>query len=217
MRTGLSIHYKVHPTPKREGDTEQTYHVRQVMKNTIRTQDLAKHIGRYGIISEGLFLMVMERLKKEMVEHLLDGRDLHFDGIGRFSLQLGTKKVKGEDGRLHTKKYLRPDDLTAREVTIEGITFVPDKEMLNSLKNVSRIFVRHKGGYRQKVSRQKLLTTLSNYCQEHGSFTRNDFQKMFSVSRYRAQQMLDELVNAPYPKYYRVKQGPSYVYRKTGD
>ena len=38
----------------------------------------------------------------------------------------------------------------------------------------------------------------------------------YGVSRYRAQQMLDELVSEPFPKYYREKFGVTYVYRKTG-
>ena len=212
-----TINYSIHANPLKDDEGRTTFQVRHDILGTLNTQGLVDHLKRHHLLANIPVEAVLEVLREEIVEHLLSNVNLHFDGIGRFSLQLGTKKVKGEDGKLHTKKYLHPDDLTAREVTIDGITFVPDKEMLNSLKNVSRIFVRHKGSYRQKVGRSKLLTTLSNYCQEHGSFTRNDFQKMFSVSRYRAQQMLDELVNAPYPKYYRVKQGPSYVYRKTGD
>ena len=76
-----TIHYKVHPTPLKEGETEQTYHVRQVLKRTVRTRELAEHIARHGLISVGLFEMVMERLKQELAEQLLSGHDLHIDGI----------------------------------------------------------------------------------------------------------------------------------------
>lgn len=216
MKTGESIHYTVHPTPLKPGETEQTYHVRQAMKTTVRTRQLAEHIASHGIISVGLFEMVMERLKMELAEQLLDGHDLHLDGIGRFSLQLGTKKTKGNDGRWHTKTYLSPDELTAREVVVEGITFVPDKEMLERLRSEKRLMVRVKGSYEQEVSRAELLKTLAAHCEANGSFTRRTFQRLFGVSRYRAQSMLDELVSEPYPKYYREKFGPSYIYRKTG-
>lgn len=216
MKKGNAIHYAVHPTPLKSGDTVQTYHVRQVLKSTIRTRQLAEHVCSYEPFSVGVFEMVMNTLKKELVEQLLSGHDLHLDGIGRFSLRLGTKKQKGEDGRWHAKLYLHPDDLTAREVEVEGISFVPDKEMLKALTQRPHLFIREKAGYKQEVSRSKLLKTLAGYCQAHGSFTRTTFQYLFGVSRYRAQQMLDELVSEPFPKYYREKFGVTYVYRKTG-
>lgn len=216
MKKGESIHYAVHPTPLKPGETVQTYHVRQVLKTTIRTRQLAEHVSSYEPFSVGVFEMVMSTLKKEIAEQLLSGHDLHLEGIGRFSLRLGTKKQKGEDGRWHAKTYLNPDDLTAREVEVEGITFVPDKEMLKRLTQKPHNFTRVKVAYKQEVSRSKLLKTLADYCQEHGSFTRTTFQYLFGVSRYRAQQMLDELVSEPFPKYYREKFGVTYVYRKTG-
>lgn len=216
MKKGNSIHYAVHPTPMKPGEIVQTYHVRQVLKTTVRTRELAEHVSKHDIISVGLFEMVMDILKREMAEQLLSGHDLHLDGIGRFSLQLGTKKQKGEDGRWHTKTYLHPDDLTARELLVEGISFVPDKAMLTRLKEDVLTFIREKESYQQEVSRSKLLKTLADYCQVHGSFSRTTFQRLFGVSRYRAQQMLDDLVSEPFPKYYREKFGVTYVYRKTG-
>lgn len=216
MKKGKTIHYAVHPTPLKPGETVQTYHVRQVLKTTMRTHELAEHVSQHGMISVGLFEMVLDELKHELVEQLLNGHDLHLDGIGRFSLRLGTKKKKGEDGRWHTKTYLHPDELTAREVEVEGITFIPDKEMLTQLNKDSHAFTREKDSYEQDVPRAKLLKTLADYCQTHGSFTRSTFQRLFGVSRYRAQQMLDALVTEPFHKYYREKYGPSYIYRKSG-
>lgn len=211
-----TIHYKVHPTPLKEGETGQTYHVRQVLKRTVRTRELAEHIARHGLISVGLFEMVMERLKQELAEQLLNGHDLHIDGIGRFALRIGTKKTRGTDGQWHAKTYRSPDELTARELTVDGISFVPDKEMLSLLHSDETSFTKEKENYEQAIPRATLLKTLADYCQKHGSFTRATFQRLFGVSRYRAQQELDALVSAPYPKYYRVKFGTSYVYRKTG-
>ena len=216
MKIGNTIHYTVHPTPLKHGETVQTYHVRQVLKRTMRTRELAEHVSQHGMISVGLFEMVLDDLKRELVEQLLSGHDLHLDGIGRFSLRLGTKKEKGEDGRWHAKTYLHPDELTAREVEVEGITFVPDKEMLTQQNTDPHAFTRDKDSYEQDVPRAKLLKTFADSCQSHGSFTRSTFQRLFGVSRYRAQQMLDALVAEPFPKYYREKYGPSYVYRKTG-
>ena len=212
MRT---INYEVHPTPLKPGETKQTYHVRQCMKRTMHTAELADLIAENALISRGVFLMVMERLKMELADQLMTGHDLHLDGIGRFALQLGTKKVKDESGRLVRKTYERPEDLTAHEVTVEGISFVPDKEMMKRLHRISIHFSHVKGGYEQEVERARMLDTLADYCREHGSFSRKTFQRLFGVSRYRAQLMLDELVNEPDAQICRKKFGSGYVYRFT--
>ena len=202
----------VHPTPKKPGEETQTYHVRQVLNHTIHTHDLAEHVSKNSILSSGLFEMVMDLLGRELAEQLLDGRDVHLDGIGRFALQLGTKKVKGGDGRWHKKTYTNPEELTAREVVVEGMTFVPDKKMLNRLRTSSQFFVNEKEGYKQEVSHQDMIKKLEAHCAKHGSFTRKEFQRMFGISRYRAQQLLNDLTVSPTPHFRREKFGSAYIY-----
>ena len=211
-----TINFEVHPTPMKPGDSVQTYHVRQSLKSTMRTDELADYLAQHGLISKGVFLMVMEQLKKELADLLLSGHDVHLDGIGRFALQLGVKKVPNEEGKLVRKTFQSPDELTGHDLTIEGITFVPDRDMLDRLHSRNISFHRVKRNNEQNVSPAQLLTILDLYCREHGSFTRKDVQYLFGVTRYRAQQLLDELVCAPAPKFYREKHGPSYIYRKKG-
>ena len=124
------IHYTVHPTPKRKGETEQTYHVRRHYFTTLKSEDIVDHIRYHGsIVDLATYSLVMESLKEEIVELLQSGHDLHIEGLGRFCLQLGTRKTRGKDGRMHAKRYLNPEDITAREVVVKGISFTPDKAM----------------------------------------------------------------------------------------
>ena len=46
MKIDNTIHYTVHPTPLKPGETVQTYHVRQVLKTTMRTRELAEHVSQ---------------------------------------------------------------------------------------------------------------------------------------------------------------------------
>lgn len=216
MKKGKAIHFSVHPTPMKPGDTQQTYHVRHCQDYVMHSRELREHINSYTLISEGMFEMFLDTLKREIAEQLLMGHGVHLDGIGRFCLQLGTKKTKDEQGRWRTKTYTAPSQLTGHEVTIDGISFVPDKEMLNRLQDGAPHFVRDKGEYEQEVPRGELLKTLADYCQQHGSFTRRVVQHLFCLSRYKADQLLTDLVNEEYPKYYRQKAGTTWVYRKTG-
>jgi nucleoid DNA-binding protein len=198
------------------GDTVQTYHVRQVQYYVMHSRELRSHIAANSLVSEGIFEMVMDVLQKEIAEQLLDGKGVHLDGIGRFSLQIGTIKEKDEQGKWRAKVYTKPSQLTARELVVEGVTFVPDKEMLDRLKTDEHHFVCDKGSYKLDIPRAKLLATLDDYCAQHGSFSRRNFQTLFGVSRYKADQLLNDLVSEPSPQYYRQKHGSSWVYRKSG-
>ena len=88
------IHFSVHPTPMKPGDSVQTYHVRHEQQYVIHSRELRKHIASHTMISEGMFELFLDTLKKELTEQLLMGRGIHLDGIGRFSLQLGTRAAK---------------------------------------------------------------------------------------------------------------------------
>ena len=211
------IHYTVHPTPKRKGETEQTYHVRRHYFTTLKSEDIVDHIRYHGsIVDLASYSLVMESLKEEIVELLQSGHDLHIEGLGRFCLQLGTRKTRGKDGRMHAKRYLNPEDITAREVLVKGISFTPDKAMLKRIRDYHAHFQHDKGAYTEELSRGELLKRLAAFYEKNGPFTRRAFQLEFGFSRYRADKILTQLVSEPYPKYYREEWGHSYVYKKTG-
>jgi len=89
--------------------------------------------------------------------------------------------------------------------------------MLRRLRSKTKNFERVKQGYRQEIQRGELLKGLAELCAENkGCFTRLDVEKKFGVSRYKAQKMLDDLVNEEFPKYYYIYVGRAHVYRKTG-
>lgn len=216
MSKGQTIHFGVHPIPKQSGEEGQTYHVRQNIRQVIHSQEFRKHISDYSLVTPGLFEMVIDYVEKEIAEQLLAGNSVHIDGLGRFTLQLGTRKVEDENGNWHRKTYTSPDELTGHEVVIEGINFIADKQMLRRIEDGECHFERDDDSYERDISQAKLLTTLDDYCAAHGSFTCRTVETLLGVSRYKADRLLSELVYAPSPKYYRTRQGNMWVYRKTG-
>ena len=216
MSKGLTIHFSVHPTPKQSGEEGQTYHVRQNIRRVIHSQEFREHISDYSLVTPGLFEMVIDYVEKEIAEQLLAGYSVHIDGLGRFSLRLGTCKVKDDDGNLSRKTYANPDELTGHDVVVEGINFIADKKMMQRIKDGQCHFQRDDENYERDISRAQLLTTLADYCATHGWFTRRTVESLLSVSRYKADRLLSELVAPPFPKYYRTRQGNMWVYRKTG-
>lgn len=216
MSKGHTIHFGVHPTPQQTGEDGQTYHVRQNIRRVIHSKEFRDHISDYSIVTPGLFEMVIDYIEKEIAEQLLAGNAVHIDGLGRFTLQLGTRKVKDDNGNLRRKTYTSPDELTGHEVVIEGLNFTADKQMLRRIMDGECHFERDDETYERDISRAQLLTTLADYCADHGSFTCRTVQSLFGVSRYKADRLLADLVGGEFPKYYRIRQGNLWVYRKMG-
>ena len=217
MQRKSHIRYSVHPTPMKPGDSQQTYHVRIEQRRVVHAEELMLHIAAHSMISEGLFEMVMTTLCDEIAEKLLDGNGVHIEGLGQFSLQIGTVKTKDEKGRRHAKTYTSPQQLKAREIVVEGINFIPDKRMMNRLRSAKFSFERRKQEPVSEIPRGELLKTMADYCAANdGCITRHEFQRLFGVTRYRADQILTALVSEEFPKYYRIKVGTLWVYRKTG-
>ena len=103
--------------------------------------------------------------------------------------------------------YTSPNQLKAREVVVEGINFIPDKHLMDVLRSAQFSFVRRKHEPVSEIPRGELLKTLADHCAAHGSITRHEFQRLFHVTRYRADQILTGLVSEEFPKYYRIKAG----------
>ena len=137
-----TIKFSVHPTPKKPGDSQQTYHVRQQIHKVVHTAELKAHIEAHTNISEGLFELVVTTLRQEIVEQLLAGNGVHIDGLGLFTLQLGTVKDADDNGNPHGTTYTSEQALRTRDVIVSGVNFIPDKQMLGRLLSESCGFER---------------------------------------------------------------------------
>ena len=64
MKKGKAIHFSVHPTPMKPGDTQQTYHVRHSQDYVMHSRELRELINSYTLISEGMFEMFLDTLHR---------------------------------------------------------------------------------------------------------------------------------------------------------
>ena len=200
----FTVAYDVHPTPHTEGKPT-SYHARRI--STIMSgRDLRNHIENISIISAGTFELVLETLKTEISEQLLSGHDVHFEGLGTFYLKVGTKH----------KGYTDPRAITARELTVEGIGFVADKAFNKRVRQESVSFERRKQWQSYDVDMNKMVAVLTDYCRQHGYFTIHTMMELFHLTKYKASHLANQLVNAPYPKFTRYKEGNTYIYKRVG-
>lgn len=198
------VTYDVYPTPHAEG-SPTTYHARRISQ-TIGGRYLRDHIEKTSIISAGTFELVLETLKKEIPEQLLNGLDIHLEGIGTFYLKLGAKH----------KGYTDPQAITARELTVEGIGFSADKEFNDQVRNAPVSFELVQQWQSKEVDTNQMVVTLTDYCRQHGYFTIRTLMGLFHLTKYKASLLANQLVNAPYPKFSRNKVGTTYIYKRVG-
>ena len=180
-----------------------TYHARRISK-TLGGRYLRDHIEKTSIISSGAYELVMETLKKEIPEQLLNGLDIHIEGLGTFYMKIGTKH----------KGYADPKAITARELTVEGIGFRADKEFNDRVREADVYFELEKHKQSETVDINQVIATLTDCCRMHGFFTVRTLRALFHLTNYKASQLANQLVSGPSAKFTRYKEGNTYIYRR---
>ena len=211
------IFFSVHrnPLPDSEGNT--TYQVRNENYGTMETRELLEHLQYHGLARRELMEMALVVLQKEIVEQVTDNKRLHLNGIGTFFLKIGLRKHLDEDGNEYQPVYTDPDKITGNDVAIESICFTPDSELLQELNQSGYYFekINPKGtvGKSAQVDLEVLKPRLKAYLDEHGSISTREFRQLFGVTKYKALQLLDQLVNEPEPMIVRERVFGAYVFR----
>lgn len=203
-RKGNMIEYEVHETPNPRGG-ETTYHARRV-SYVMKEKDFIKHINDYSIISEGLYALVTKTLMAEIPEQLLAGRDVHIQGLGTFYLKV----------RMKQKYVSDPGAITARQLEVEGIGFKPDKEFNRRVRTADVYFERKENHGSQPVKMTDVIVKMTDYCKKHHRFTERVLQALFGLSKYKANQICNQLVEGEYAKFTRHKEGNTYYYHRVG-
>ena len=210
---------QANPNDGEKGKAGKTfYHVRQVKGTALTNSELREKIVAATTITGSDYDGFIRALKDYIPRVLNDGHDLHIEGLGTFFLKLRIAQKKDADGKRYTPKFERPEDITARNVTIAGIGFKPDKELNESVTKVEHSFCNIKdASHSAKVTRSKWLKGLNELIEEQGFFTLRDIIYKFHLTPYMANKMLVELVSEEYPKFHRKKVGATYIYKKTDE
>ena len=204
IKKGHCVAYDVYANPHTK-DSPATYHARRISQ-TVNGRYLRDHIEQTSIISSGAYELVLETLKREIPEQLLKGLDIHIEGLGTFYMKIGTKH----------KGYTSPKDITARELAVEGIGFVADKEFNDRVRQAAVYFEREQLCQSESIDEGKMIVALTDYCRQHGYFTIRRLMSMFHLTKYKASLLANQLVSGPSAKFTRQKEGNSYIYKRVG-
>ena len=190
----MKIKFSVHANPLKDEEGRTTYQVRQDTLGTMDTKGLEAELALYQLQNNFTLGGAVEWLQKQLVAQMNFNRRVHLNGIGTFSLNIGLKPVVDEDGTKHKRIVTDPNEITGNELEVTGITFVPDKEMMERAKkelvyfehSAPRGSVGHSAAYSEEEMRQSLI----DWFAEQDYLTCPLMSKMWHLTEYRAKKWL---------------------------
>lgn len=124
------IKFDIYESPANDGEKKK-YHVRNTNKQTIHSKDLIHEATLYTSVSRSDWAAVVEGLIDILSEKLGDGKRIHINGLGYFSVSIGSTESEN------------PKKMTRGTVQITGVNFQPEKSFKKSI--ISRAhFVRER-------------------------------------------------------------------------
>ena len=212
----IKIKFSVHQNPLKDKEGRTTYQVRQDTLGTVDTKALEDLLAQHSLQNNFTLEGAVEWLKKQLVSQMNFNRRVHLNGLGTFSLSIGLKPVVDEDGTKHKRIVTDPKEITGNEVEVTGINFVPDKELLDYAKqqlvyfehSAPRGSVGHSASYTDEQMRQSII----DYLTEYNYLTYTLFAKLWHVTRYRAEKVLEQLCEGENAILVQKKQANTYFF-----
>lgn len=213
------IKYCIFANPLPDSDGNTTYQVRHQPDGTMNTKAFLDHVKLHESFNTTAMSSALEILKDEIIEQLKNNKRFRIDGIGTFQMKVGLKNTTVEEGTPTKAHFTDPEKITARNVEVTGVSFIPDKSLITKLKSDTSTANSNGRGVvgRSKVyERQEIVNALNAYLAEHHFITRRTFQTLLHLSSYAAQKWLNLLINEEFPKYTAQKEGNTIIYRRFG-
>ncbi len=198
----MAIHYDFYKTTGHYADEKKPWHVRLVQNGTTETEDMMQRIETGTTLTMADLKGALDAFVSQITQSLEDGRAVHIDGLGHFSLSIGGEVQETEDGKLRLK-----------HAAVRSVNFRPEPSLLRRLSSATFTSKDHRGRHSAALNEAELPTTLAALCEEKGHFTTHDFRRAFHLTHSTAQRRLQSLCddgvieNAGSPRFalYRMK------------
>ena len=213
------IKYGIYPNPKPDEEGNTTYQVHHTPEATMNEKAFLAHLKYHNTYNTTVMQSSLIVLKDEIIEQLKANRRFRIDGLGTLQMKVGLKMKYDEEGNPVKPHYTDPNQITANDVEVQGVSFTPDPSFVKELKentSTRNKFGRGAAGRNQPYTREQIVTFLDEYLREHHSITRRQMERALNITAYRAQKWLDDLTAEEFSKYYSKKQGNTYVYYRYG-
>lgn len=195
----MSILYEFYRNPNSQGTNKKRFHARVVPCGKVSTDQLAKEIQKESSLTEADVKAVLVSLADKLAEHLGEGRKVHLDGIGYFSVNLKCKEeVRSTTGA------------RSENIEFKSVAFRADAELKNELKK-QKIRRSKNKPHSVPLSEEVIDKKLTEHFSEHPILTRHLFQFMFNQRQSTASRMIKQMVEKGKLKNVGTPRNPVYV------
>lgn len=209
------IKYGVYPNPLKDDEGRVTYQVRHVPEGQMNESEFLAHLDYHNTYNSTTMKASLSVLKDEIVEQLKNNHRFRIDGLGTFQMKVGLKQQLDEEGNPVKTAYTDPNQITANDVEVIGVSFRPDRSFIDELKektSTTNPFGRGIANKSKHYERQEVVDFMDTYLAERGSITLRELRIGLGINYYSAQSWLEKLVNEEPARYYRRKMGATWVY-----
>lgn len=195
----------VYTSPKKGKDGQNIVYVRpeggSLMKLT--TEQIDAYCAKYSSMRSGELQLVLREFMHWAAEWIAKGYRVETP-IGSFAPKLKLKR-----------EITDPDDVSDRDVELDGVEYTPGKLWDDDLKFWMRDgFRRSERIYSSEplADRQRMEQILRNMLDRRGFVTVNAFKLNTGLTYHSARKLLNEWTEGENPKLLKTRQGPTYIY-----
>lgn len=195
----MPIKFDLYKNPEKEGIVAPKLHAKVITKDVMTTKNLRDKINSKCTVSPADVAAVLTALNSEMFEALSDGYSLHLEGIGHFSLSL------------KCAPDVNPKHVSASDISVKGIRFSPDKELLEKFKTVEFERLKDASRHSENMEMSEIMEKMDAYFAENQFMRRQDFERLTGFNKSKALRTLKQLVEDGILKNAGTKQMPMYI------
>lgn len=188
------------PNAKNEED-DKFYHVRVAGSKTVDFEEVLEDMSSRSTVTSTDIVAVLDGLSHTLIRTLKNGNRIHIKGLGYFSVSITAPQTN------------KPKTITRKKVSVKGIDFRPEKELLEKLKATAQFEYVKEKNHSQDYSDIEIQGILTEYFKDHRSITRTTFQNICGLTRSTAVRRLKTFTTTTYPMLINegVKNAPVYV------
>ncbi len=161
---------------------EGKWHVRAVANGTAETDEIMERIEDGTTLSVSDLKGAIDALVSQIADALEDGRNVHIDGLGHFSVSIDGDVAMDENGSLRLK-----------HAAVRTVNFRPEVSLMRRLGGASFTSKHHFGRQSADIDEATLPATLEALCVETGQFTSRAFRKTLRLTQPTASRLLQRL------------------------
>lgn len=195
-----TINYTWKENPGRK-EGQKRFHVRVANNSaTITFKEVCKSICNDTSATEADVKSVTESLSHLLSSHLSEGRSVHLEGIGYFSVAISAPTFDD------------PKELHANQLKLRTVDFKPDKELMGDISKDLHFHKANKGERSVELTDYAIRRLLTDYFENHQCITAQEFRMLFNQTKSTAYRRLKELCKGPRPILKRMGGARSSVY-----